>query len=104
MPLCPKCQFRWVSTIRSNPQNAYYWGVIIEMLSEELGLEKENVHELLKHQFLKYSFEVQDKLYESTKSTTQLTTIEFEKYLADVRRWSVMELNIQIPEPNEKNL
>jgi len=32
----------------TNPQNKYYWGVIIALLSQELGYEKEDMHDVLK--------------------------------------------------------
>ena len=38
---------------RSNPQNRYYWGVVIDTLSKELGYEPEEMHEILKYKFNK---------------------------------------------------
>lgn len=36
-----------------------------------------------------------------TRSTSTLTTVEFEEYLEKIRRWSVKELGCYIPNPNE---
>ena len=38
---------------RSLSQNRYYWGVIIEILSNDFGYDKEEMHEALKFKFLK---------------------------------------------------
>lgn len=38
---------------------------------------------------------------EYARSTTELSTIEFEKYLEDIRRWASMKLSCYIPLPNE---
>ena len=53
MIICPKCHFQFVSTIRSNPQNRFYWGVCVYMISERTGFSTEETHEVLKHLFLK---------------------------------------------------
>lgn len=90
MPRCPKCHFQYVLTTRSNPQNAYYFGVIVDMISQETGNELEETHELLKVRFLKPI---------GKKSTTQLTTVEFNTYIEKIQRWSAQELGCVIPDP-----
>jgi hypothetical protein len=82
---------------RSNKQNKYYWSVIVKILSDELGYEREEMHEVLKYQFLK----MHKKGFDFVRSTSSLNTIEMEKYHEDIRRWSAQEQNIMIPEPNE---
>ena len=37
---------------RSLNQNNYYWGVVIEKLSEKLGYTKDEMHDILKFKFL----------------------------------------------------
>ena len=37
---------------RSGQQSKYYWGVIVEMISQHTGYTPEEVHELLKQRFL----------------------------------------------------
>lgn len=82
---------------RSNNQNAYYWGVCIKILSEELGYTDDEMHSALKMMFL------QDNLRKipTLKSTTSLTTVEFEEYLEKIRQWAAQELSCIIPLPNE---
>lgn len=112
---------------RSNEQNAYYWAVIVKIISEEIGYTPDETHEALKWMFLKkevnrepLSVKVQkilDRLSEkigisiswhrkgeppnTIRSTTSLSTKEMEDYNESCRRWAASELNIMIPAPNE---
>lgn len=82
---------------RSLNQNNYYWGVVIPMLADQFGYESEEMHEALKYMFLK-----KGKVELPTvRSTSSLTTVEFEDYMTRVRRWALQEQQILIPEPNE---
>jgi len=82
---------------RSNNQNAYYWGVCIKILSEELGYTDDEVHEAMKMLFL------QDNLRKipTLRSTAALSTVEFEEYIEKIRQWAAQELSCIIPLPNE---
>ena len=82
---------------RSNPQNRYYWGVVINLLCETTGYTPEEMHEALKMLFLKDN----TRKIPTLRSTTELTTIEFEDFLEGVRVWAASELNCIIPLPNE---
>ena len=87
---------------RSSNQNRYYWAVIIKTLSEEIGYSSEEMHEILKQQFLITETKIiKDKEYKITKSTTALNTSEFEDYLSKIRSWASVDLGIFIPEPND---
>jgi hypothetical protein len=86
---------------RSVNQNAYYWGVVIALLCEELGWMdkdgKDEMHEYLKSLFLKkYRGEIV-----TVRSTTSLDTGEFEDYLSAVRSWASIEHGCYIPLPHE---
>ena len=108
---------------RSNPQNRYYWGVIVHMIKErfqELGytktdirdanvstpLTREDVHLFLRDQFLKDDLISKDGEVIGTlsQSTKNLSTDEFVKFLDNVRDWAVMSLDINIPDPGIKIL
>lgn len=106
MIICPKCKFQWVSTLRSNQQSRYYFGVVVDILSNHTGFTPEEMHEILKHKFLRDWKKIKTVNgvfeYVYTKSTTILSTAEFENYLAKIREWAAIELNCQIPEPNEE--
>jgi len=83
---------------RSNNQNSYYWGVILELISQETGMTPDESHEAMKLLFLKKR--VSEKLW-TIRSTSTLNTLEFEEYLENVKRFASLELNIIIPDPNE---
>lgn len=84
--------------LRSVEQNKYYWGIVIKILSEEIGYSKDEMHEALKRKFLVYE-NVQG--LPTQLSTTQLSTIEFEAYLEQIRRWASMDMGIIIPDPEQ---
>lgn len=87
--------------LRSNNQNRYYWGVVVVMISDEIGYFPEEVHGMLTDKFLGYNISVKEQDYRTTTSTTRLNTTEFEDYLSKIRAWASMELSLYIPEPNE---
>lgn len=104
---CPTCH-RSYKQNRSNNQNAYYWGVIIELLSEHTGFERDEMHEVLKHKFLRYTVWIPKKegVKEQSiiaKSTTKLTTKQFEEYQGQIRQWASSDLGLFLPEPHEVN-
>ncbi len=87
---------------RSNNQNAYYWGVVIEMLGGYLGYFPEEIHELLKKKFLpEKSIQLKNEEVLISQSTTKLDSLAFEKYLESIRVWALTDLNFKIPLPNE---
>lgn len=86
---------------RSLDQNAYYWGVVVEILRDHFGYETyeaEEVHDGLKLIFLRIH---EREGLETMRSTTKLSTVEFEDYLEKIRRWAIKEHNCRIPLPNE---
>ena len=89
---------------RTQQQNRYYWGVVVKMISEEMGIIPDEAHELLKGLFLKVGIEFKGKRYEAIKSTAGLSIKEFEEYCESCRRWALSELNTNIPLPGEIDL
>lgn len=105
---CDKCGHAFKKD-RSNNQNRYYWGVIIDLLSEHTGFIREEMHEVLKHKFLRYTLWIpkKDGVKEQSiiaKSTTDLTTKAFEQYMSDIRQWASSDLGLFLPEPNEMEM
>lgn len=82
---------------RSAKQNNYLWGVAYKVISEETGMEPDEVHEFFKLKFLKYNV----GKFETLKSTTKLTTGEFMGYVEKIVQFSSQELNCVIPLPLE---
>ncbi len=90
---------------RSSLQNRYYFGVIVRMICDEVGdkvddIETGDVHNHLKNLFLKKT----NGIVPIIRSTSDLTTIEFEEYLTKCRQWASIELNMYIPLPNEVDI
>jgi hypothetical protein len=87
---------------RSANQNRYYWGVVLEYLTET-GFTKEEMHEVLKRKFnpVVKTLKGTGEEWVVGGSTTELDTSDMEDYLEAVRRFAVQELDILIPLPNE---
>jgi len=83
---------------RSNQQNKWYWGCILQLISEHTGEEPENLHEALKAHFAPKKV-VGNIVVPS--SSRYLDTIEFGEYCEKVRRWAAEELSIDIPDPGD---
>ena len=88
---------------RSTEQNSYYWGVVLKILSDELGYTADELHELLLAKFYGTK-ELKAKgftLSVPNKRSSKLNTKEFEEYLEKIRVFAQTDLNITIPLPNE---
>ena len=79
---------------RSLSQNKYYWGVIIEILSDCFGYDREEMHEALKFKFLKKH---EDTNLVTVGSTAKLSTAEFADYIEGIIRWASIEYQVVIP-------
>ena len=86
---------------RSDRQHRYYFGVVITTISNDTGYTKEEVHQIMKQKFLWQVTEFNGKFYETSKSTTNLTTSEMELYLRNIREFANIELGIFVRLPNE---
>lgn len=84
---------------RSLKQNAYYWGVIVNIIAEFMGEDENGAHEALRYRFLKVRND-RGEVYK-IKSTTELSTAQAEDYYAKIRQTFSIEFGVQIPEPNE---
>lgn len=83
---------------RSNKQNKYYWKVVIGYIADDLKWLPEEVHEAFKQKFL---MDYSTPGLQRMRSTTELSTGEFEEYTERCRQFGAEFLNIQIPLPNE---
>lgn len=105
MPICPKCKNEFQVKGRSTPQNKSYWKLIIEPFAEYLALDRDKVHEMLKYKFLKEVRYASNRKgimeeYVITRSTTSLSTKEFEEFCSQIRIWA-SSLGLYLYEPNE---
>lgn len=93
---------------RSNSQNAYYWGVVIEQVRQLFAdsgtdIDKEECHDFLKQHVGGLKDVVCDPSgarHSILKSSTKLTTRDWEDYMEKIRAWAA-QFGCQIPFPNE---
>jgi len=92
---------------RSNPQNRYYWGVVIPAfvkgVSEEWGeqISQEEAHETLKNQF-NYQETVNPEtgqIIRLIRFTRKLSTVRFNEYIENCRRMIQEYFGIITPDP-----
>lgn len=87
---------------RSYNQNAYYFGVVVKLISQETGDDRAAIHEYLKNKFSqKRVITVAGETICYVLSTTKMNTVEFEDYLVLCREWASDFLTMRIPLPNE---
>jgi hypothetical protein len=92
---------------RSNQQNRYYWGVVVKLLTESIGMAAEDVHNALKYHYLGESPSEKAPILARcrAKSSTSLTTKEFAEFvdqvIADAADGSLTGAPVMIPLPNE---
>jgi hypothetical protein len=94
---------------RSNPQNSFYYGVVIPIVQNALReagyiLTNEATHDLIKLKFLKeiiLTNEETGEVVERVKSTTELSTSQFMDFVAEIRIFTNEYFGVDIPEPNE---
>lgn len=95
---------------RSNPQNSYYWGVVVAMIKEAINeygneFDAQETHEFLKKEFNYKEVEVDEGHYlKVPTSTTKLDTIGFSEYIMKVQQFASEMFGVYIPDPNESDL
>ena len=82
---------------RSGAQNAYYWGIVIDIISGATGFTPQESHDAMRFKFLTDMTGELPKV----KSTAELTTVEFLDYVAQIQQWASEFLGVYIPDPNE---
>ena len=83
---------------RTDSQNSYYWGVVVYMLSNELGYTKDEVHEAMKE---KFASQKDEHGLTIIQSTAKMSIERFAEYIEDIKRWASEYLSFYIPDPNE---
>lgn len=111
-----KMTFTGLTKQRSVDQNRYYWGVVIPLVmagfinsGSDLRIDKESdllvIHEMLKDKFSTNSmYVVRDRMGQEysvkVATTTDSDTVEFMRYIRDIKSWTFNHLGIDIPDPN----
>ncbi|HXG71308.1 MAG TPA: hypothetical protein VNJ04_11950 [Gemmatimonadaceae bacterium] len=99
-----------VRSSRSAQANNFYWGVIVELLSEHTGYTPDDLHDILKAKFLPKRLAVADSNGEIVGefviggSTVKLDKIAFGEYCAAIRQWASDSLGVIIPAPETGRL
>lgn len=86
-------------TLRTSPQNRFYFGVVVKLLAEHCGYERDEMHETLAMRFLR----IEDCPVTGAprrKRTPKTDTEEFAQYLDSCIRLAA-ELGVVIPDPKE---
>lgn len=81
---------------RSLQQNRYYHKVVVGIIADHCGYTPQECHDALRAMFL-----VETGKLPRIKSTTELSTVEFEEYLSKIREFAAKELETYVLLPNE---
>lgn len=95
--------------LRSDNQNAFYWGVILPIISEyQQGIvgtkrDLERLHDdlLIKFELVGEGVNEAGTPVYYVNSTTQMTTTQFEDYLEKIRAYFAENESLILPLPNE---
>lgn len=94
-------------SIRSSPQNRYYWAVVVPAVRDGLNDMGHDVNKEDVHDFIKATFNYKEIVNETTGevfrlplSTTRLNKSEFGELIEKVMRFASEYLNVVIPEAN----
>lgn len=84
---------------RTMLQNNYLW-LLYDYVSDHTGSTSEEVHAEMRQYLPRfYTKDAEGNEIEVEKSTTRLTTKEFNKYIAELKAWAAREHGITLPEP-----
>jgi hypothetical protein len=84
---------------RTDPQNNYYFGVVIKIIGDYVGEDDyQAVHEALKIKFLGTE---RKKGLDIPKHSKTLKTHQFSEYVEKIKRWAAQEYGIYIPDAEE---
>ena len=93
---------------RSDRQNRYYWPCFVHVFGEFLRdqgetVDDDQVHELLKNRFLEVVIANRatgEVIGSTARSTTKLSTVEFNDYLDRIAHWLAETFGIIVPDPD----
>lgn len=81
-----RCEIREKRSKRSADQNRRLWK-LYGALGEHIGLDADEVHQLMGYKFLRYQKEVNGMTQEFVTSTTKLDTKQMAEYQENIERW-----------------
>lgn len=85
---------------RTARQNSLWW-LYCTILANELGYDKQELHEILKMKFLKKSKvdEATGEVFEYLGTTTALSKTEFSEMIEGLIKWASQTFNVVLPPP-----
>ena len=89
-----------VKRSRSGDQNRYQW-YCFELIAQEIGTTKEQVHDFFSTLFLQVTDSIGDHTFKSVRGTSTLSTQEHSEFMENVRIWCAAEEGIIVPLPGE---
>lgn len=95
---------------RSNPQNRYYWAVVVPIIREGImdswgdNYSKEKTHDLLKAEFLydEKPNEETGEFIRIIKSTKECSTTEMMEYIEECKKFATEWFGVSIPDAGEQ--
>jgi len=87
---------------RSPMANAYYWGVVLQHISECTGDDVEDLHEVFKRKFNPKRVHLGDGDDVIGGSTRTMKTTDFYEYVEKIRRFAAEFLDCSVPDPGFK--
>lgn len=94
---------------RSDPQNKYYWAVVVPIVRQVLIYLGNYTTLEIAHEFIKSEFNnipiINEKsgiIMNVPQSTTQLTKSRFSEMVAEIQVWCMEWGNTYLPDPNEQ--
>lgn len=76
------------SYARTLDSNSFYWRLITEM-AEHFGIDKEEMHEIMKYKFLLKKKSIKGKEIITIESTSTMKQSDFNAYLEKVKQFAV---------------
>ena len=88
---------------RSNPANAYHWGVIVKVICDETGNESNDIHEYLLGEHVGWvEYEVLGTVKKRpSRRSHDMNVEDFEKFNEYCRSFAASNLGLVIPLPGE---
>ena len=85
----------------SNPQYRYYYGVILQKISDKTNTDKDSLDIILRGKFSYEYIQIGKILEKRLIPKKELSTQEFNEYLEQVVQWAEGQLDLVIPEPQK---
>ena len=88
---------------RTTEQNNTMW-MYFTMIAEETGYSKDEVYGIVTKLYLTRTKvnEATGAIYEYIIKTSSLSTVEFNEFFEDIKRFAAQEFNLVLPDPNEQ--